>query len=114
MNKKEKKIFKQLTDLIENEESQLRKIRIFKSISMIAGGVILSASFTFALLEIDVISPFVYTITAAFGGTFIGLAVCWGNSLDTWPILRKFLDLEKIKRQSELLTGDYINHGKED
>ncbi|KQC12623.1 MAG: hypothetical protein APR63_10525 [Desulfuromonas sp. SDB] len=103
-----------MVELAENEKSQLKKMKISKNISLIMGWIILLAAFSLSFLKLNFISPWIYSVAAAFGGVFIGLGVCFGNSLDTWPVLRKFLNLEKLKQQGEENIGSRINHGKDD
>ena len=94
---KEEKIIRNLVHFANNEAVGLNKLRILKRISTLSGWTVLLVAFTLAFQQSKHLAPWIYTIAAAFGGALIGLAIWYENTLLTWPTLRRFLDLEKLK-----------------
>jgi hypothetical protein len=86
-----------LVRFARDEEGSLRRLRKRRSLALVIGSVILLAAFSLAFQESDQVAPWVYTVSAAFGGGLLGLANWFDSSLATWPVLRDYLDLERLR-----------------
>ena len=99
--KQQQRIMQNLAHFARNEEAGLKKVRVMKTISQIAGWVCLLIAFSLAFQESAAFSPWIHTFIAAFGGALIGIGVWFENTLVTWPILRQFIDLTRMQNAAD-------------
>lgn len=93
-------VLKALMLLANDEENALEKVRRSKNLSNGLGFGVLCASFFLALVPSFGIPAWATAIGASFGGALIGLGIWFENSLIQWPVLKEFLDLERLRSLS--------------
>ncbi len=95
----EKKILRNLIVFAKNEEAGLLRVRKFYLISKFGGWFILLLSFIQAFQNTNFIPTWLTTFLAAMGGAMIGLSIWFDHTLKTWPIMRNYVDLEKLRSE---------------
>ncbi|MGI9302313.1 MAG: hypothetical protein ACR2RB_06345 [Gammaproteobacteria bacterium] len=96
MEKTERKVVALLAACIENEKKQLSKARALAYGLSIVGGVLFGVSLVPAIQAEGHIGWFLGIGIVA--GVLIGVSVHFYASLVQWPILRRFLDIEAIRK----------------
>ena len=91
------KIIQALSGLVRNEAVELDKLRQKKRVAQLAGGIILLLAFTLVFQDSESPLAWLYSLAAALGGILIGLSMCFERSLLTWPILREYLDRDRLR-----------------
>ena len=84
-----------------NEATGLKRVRTLKRVSKIGGWTGLVVSFTCAFQNPPPVPEWTITFAAAMDGGMIGLGIWFENTLRTWPTLRQFVDLERLKNYHE-------------
>jgi hypothetical protein len=90
-------ILRALARFARDEEGSLHRLRMRQRLSFALGCLILLVAFSLAFQESDLVAPWIYTLAAAFGGVCLGLATWFDSSLATWPVMRDYLDLERLR-----------------
>ena len=104
---KEEKILKNLINFALNEEAGLKQLRRYKRISKIGGWLILLITFSLVFMEPMPLPVWFVVFVAAMGGAMIGLGIWFEHTLDSWPVMRRYLDLERLKAEGgDTQNGD--------
>jgi uncharacterized integral membrane protein len=93
----QEKIIQALSGLVMDEASELTKLRQKKRVTQLAGGMILLLAFTLVFQDSESPLAWLYALGSACGGILIGMSICYERSLLTWPILRDFLDRDRLR-----------------
>lgn len=91
------KIIQALSGLVVDEAAELDKLRQKKRVAQLAGGMLLLLAFTLIFQDSESPLAWLYALGSACGGILIGLSICYERSLLTWPILRDFLDRDRLR-----------------
>ena len=95
ISKLHRKIILALSQLMEDEEAELAKLRRIRMVYYWLGMLLVIASLFEAR---DPQWPvWVFSLLGATGGLVVGLGFHYDNSIKQWPALKPFLDREKIK-----------------
>lgn len=97
---KEEKILKNLSAFAGNEEAGLKQVRLYKRISKFGGWLILLIAFSLAFMEPALLPVWLVVFVAAMGGAMIGLDIWFEHTLDSWPVIRRYLDLERLQAEA--------------
>jgi hypothetical protein len=95
--KMRKGILQALVRFAQDEDKSMQRLRRRRYISLISACILLLAAFTFAFQESEQVAPWLYTLVAALGGIALGLSTWLDSSLATWPVLRNYLDLDRLR-----------------
>ncbi|GEM_PF-4213365 len=90
-------VLKALVLLATDEQAALCKVRTNHRWFKIGGFGMMLDSFFLAFNPSFVIPCWIIALAAAFGGASMGLAVWFENSIVHWPILKEYLDLERLR-----------------
>lgn len=96
---KEEKILINLIIFACNEEAGLKQLRRYKHISKIGGWLILLIAFSLAFMEPIPLPVWIVLFVTAMAGAMIGLGTWFEHTLDSWPVIRRYLDLERLKAE---------------
>ena len=92
-------VVRQMEDVDETARTQARTRRVMVT----AGSVILTLAL---LLAIDArLDSLIIAIVAALGGIAIGFGVCLDFTIQQWPVTRKYIDMERVRKRLEELDG---------
>jgi hypothetical protein len=90
----ERRIVVSLNRLVNDEKAELAKTRRRRSRCYLIGFVLVALSIG---ISIETLWPcWVTSGFAALGGLGVGLGVLYDNSINQWPILKRFIDHEAL------------------
>lgn len=87
--------------LATDEQAALRKVRASHRWFKTGGFGVMFAAFFIALNPSFGVPCWVSAVAASFGGSLIGLSLWFENSLAQWPVLKEYLDLERLRALGE-------------
>lgn len=96
-DKQREKIIQALAGLVRDEAAEMNKLRLRKRITQLAGWLALILAFTLAFQDSESPLAWLYTLGAALGGVLLGLNIWFEKSLLSWPVLREFLDRDRLR-----------------
>jgi uncharacterized membrane protein YdcZ (DUF606 family) len=94
-------VLKALVLLAADEQAALRKVRASHRWFKIGGFGVMFVAFFLAFNPSFGVPCWVLAAVAAFGGALAGLALWFENSLVQWPVLKQYLDLERLRGLSK-------------
>jgi len=90
----ERRIIVSLNRLVTDEAVELDKTRRRRSRCYVIGFLLIALSVG---ISITAVWPaWVTTVVSALGGLGVGLGVLYDNSINQWPILKRFVDHEEL------------------
>jgi hypothetical protein len=89
---------KALILLATDEQAALGKVRTSRRWCKLGGFGVMFAAFFLAFNPSLGIPCWILAIAAAIGGMLSGFAVWFENSLAQWPVLKQYLDLERLRK----------------
>ncbi|MGD8379627.1 MAG: hypothetical protein PVI37_12190 [Gammaproteobacteria bacterium] len=100
------KIVADLHRMLTDEPRQLTRLRRVMRLIKVTGWFVLLVCFSLAFMESEAVSPWIYTAAAAIGGALIGIGVWLENTLLTWPVLKEFIDRDRLAQAMPPTTGE--------
>ena len=95
ISKLHRKIIMALSQLMEDEEAELAKLRRIRMVYYWLGMLLIIASLFEAR---DPHWPiWMFSLVGATGGLVVGLGFYYDNSINQWPAIKPFMDRAKIK-----------------
>lgn len=95
ISKLHREIILAISKLMEDEETELTKLRRIRMVYYWLGALLIIASLFEAK---DPQWPvWVFSLVGATGGLVVGLGFHYDNSIKQWPALKPFMDREKIE-----------------
>ncbi len=83
--------------LAKDEEMALGAVRRKRRLFNGCGFVLLLAAFFLAFNPSFRVPGWVLAFVASLGGAVLGMGIWFENSLAQWPVLKEFLDLERLR-----------------
>jgi hypothetical protein len=96
-DKQREKIIQALSGLVRDEAAEMDKLRLRKRVTQLAGWLVLALVFTLAFQDSESPLAWLYTLGAALGGVLLGMGKWYESSLLSWPVLREFLDRDRLR-----------------
>jgi len=90
---------KALVLLACDEQAALAKVRRNRLWFRAAGFAVMFVSFYLAFNPSFGIPCWILAVVSSFGGALTGLSIWFEQSLAQWPVLKQYLDLERLRRQ---------------
>jgi hypothetical protein len=93
------KILRMLVQALEDEQRYLRKYRRLGACFGVVGGawLVLAILAGFGSSETDTIW---LVLSGAAAGLLVGLAVFFNSSVEQWPVIREFLNVDAVRKAS--------------
>ncbi len=90
-------------ETIANNDVQGDKVSSFSIFWPVVSAVLLILLITFSLAFMEPVPLPVWFLIfiTAMAGVMIGLGTWFEQTLDSWPIIRRYLDLERLKKEGE-------------
>ncbi len=102
--KNEKKILKDFCNLFEGENKYMEKR------NRLANGLLLFSALSIVALFIIAYQPIeltpIHLVAAVFAGLSLGLGIWFFSFISTWPVVRSYIDKEKIRKRYEELNRE--------
>ena len=101
MNKDEiyrAKVIRQFAELLESEESALKKTYRYRSLSQVCGWVFMAIALIAAFGNEP--WPILTLATAFLGGIAVGFTIYFETTLKNWPIIKEFINNEAIQSEA--------------
>lgn len=95
----EAKIRSNLIAFVCDEQAGLTRLRGLRWVSGAGGWIILVTAFSLAFMEQEVLPGWSLVFAASLGGGMIGLGTWFKHTLDSWPVIRGYLDLERLRAE---------------
>lgn len=98
------KLIKALARALGNEASHLRRYYWLARACGVLGGLIFSLAL-FSALRVGEPSGIWFAALGTTGGLLIGLAIYCGSSVQQWPVIREFINIQAVQdaaRRDEL------------
>jgi len=103
IHKLEKKVIVGLSKLLTDEQRQLNRWRNAGRIMTILGWVLLTLTFMAIFQTTHIPAYFLFISLAA--GLCIGLGVWFSSFSSQWPILQRFIDVERVNQRANELNA---------
>ena len=107
---RQEKIIENLVRFARDEAAGLKRVRTLKRISKIGSWTVLVVSFTCAFQDPPPVPEWIPTFAAAMGGGMIGLGIWFAHTLRTWPTLRQFVDLKRLKIYDKKIVAGRVRN----
>ena|SRR5688572_19008761 len=90
------KLIKALARALGNETSHLRRYYWLARACGVAGGLIFGLAL-FSALRVGEPSGIWFAALGTAGGLLIGLAIYFGSSVQQWPVIREFINVQAVR-----------------
>lgn len=100
----EKKVLLDVVEQMKDPEATLRREVARRKTILAAGGAGVVIAFFLAINSL--VHPFFVALVAAAAGCVAGFAIFLEFAQKQWPITRKYVDLDGVRRRLEELQGE--------
>ena len=99
----EKKVVLGLEKLLSDEERPLKRLRLTGRVLAVLGWLSLTFMFI-AIFETSSVHTY-FLVLAVAGGVCIGLSIWLSTFSSQWPVLRAYIDVDRIKKRAKELNA---------
>lgn len=99
----EGKIVRTLARFLANEQVLVRRWRVIGRASIFAGALLWTLAI-FAHLQSAAVS-WLFAMLSGVGGLCLGLGLWFSTFVTQWPVVRQFIDAEKVRQRSTEIDG---------
>lgn len=105
------RILRDLAAFASDEEASVKRVRRTGWLSKASGWLLLFLCFSIAFMYPRALPAGLLILIAGMGGVLLALGVWFTSTADTWPVLRGYLDLDRLRAENDAFASRAAKNG---